>query len=76
MNIENKIKQKAQELREKYRELRRAQDDFYSAYSAEFGEPREWELLIHQGNQIHYHEKDYFSRLADLMSITDFNKQG
>lgn len=74
--MENKIKQKAQEMREKYKNFKAAQENFYSAYKAEFGETREWELLIYKGIQIEYKQKEYFEDLMDLISNTDNEKQG
>ena len=74
--MENKIKQKAQEMREKYKDFKDAQQNFYSAYKAEFGETRELELLIYKGVQVDYKQEEYFDSLADLISNTDNEKQG
>lgn len=75
MKIENENKTKAQELKEKYKDFMAAQDDFYSAYKAEFGESRELELLIYQGIQIDYKQKEYFKSLTELIDNTDFESK-
>ena len=66
--MENKIKQKAQEMREKYKNFKDAQQNFYSAYKAEFGDTRELELLIYKGIQASYRQEEYFDSLMDLIS--------
>ena len=72
--MENEIKQKAQEMLEKYKNFKAAQQNFYSAYKAEFGETRELELLIYKGIQAIYKQEEYFDSLMDLISNTDFEK--
>lgn len=76
MKTENEIKQKAQELLEKYRDFLESQDDFYSTYKAEFAGTRELDLLIYNGIQINYKLKEYFNRLAELIDNTLYEKQG
>lgn len=70
MKIDNEISQKAQELKEKYKDFLEAQDGFYSTYKAEFAETRELDLLIYNGIQINYKLKEYFNRLAELIDNT------
>ena len=72
--MENELKQKAQEMLEKYENFKDAQQNFYSAYKAEFGEMRELELLIYKGIQVDYKQEEYFDSLMELISNTDFEK--
>lgn len=61
-------------MREKYKNFKDAQQNFYSAYEAEFGDTRELELLIYKGIQTSYKQEEYFDDLADLINNTDFEK--
>lgn len=74
--MKNELKQKAQEMLEKYENFKDAQQNFYSAYKAEFGNTRELELLIYKGIQASYRQEKYFDSLMELISNTDFEKQG
>lgn len=74
MKTDNEISQKVQELRKKYKDFMAAQDDFYATYKAEYAETRELDLLIYNGIQIDYKQKEYFNRLTELIDNTLYEK--
>lgn len=74
--MENKIKQKAKKIVKKYKKFKVAQLNFYSAYEAKFGNTRELKLLIGKGIQASDRQREFFYDLMDLMSNTDFEKEG